>query len=214
MRPGRAHARFPASNVPALENPLNAFLVSLIAVAVAEIGDKTQLLSLTLAAKYRRPWPICIGIFIATLVNHALAGGVGALLANWISPIAMRWAVVISFLGMAVWALIPDKVDDEAASKGAGHGLVIATIVTFFLAEMGDKTQLATVALAAQYQPLWQVVAGTTLGMMIANVPVVMLGSRFAERIPLRAARLTAALLFLGLGQWNLFELLHASGSA
>jgi len=187
---------------------MNAFLVSLVAVAVAEIGDKTQLLSLTLAAKYRRPWPICVGIFLATLLNHSMAGGVGVLLANWISPRAMQWVVVISFIGMAGWALIPDKVDDEAATKGAGRGLVVATIITFFLAEMGDKTQLATVALAAQYHPLWQVVAGTTLGMMVANVPVVWLGSRFAERIPLRAARITAALLFLGLGLWNLYGLL------
>ena len=191
---------------------MNTFWVSLLAVAVAEIGDKTQLLSLTLAAKYRRPWPICIGIFIATLVNHAIAGEVGALLAQWISARTMHWIVTVSFLGMAAWALIPDKVDDGAASRGAGHSLVIATIITFFLAEMGDKTQLVTVALAAQYHPLWQVIAGTTLGMMIANVPVVMLGSRFADRIPLRAARLTAALLFLALGLWNLFELLHASG--
>ena len=190
---------------------MDAFWVSLLAVAVAEIGDKTQLLSLTLAAKYRRPWQICIGIFIATLVNHALAGEVGVLLAHWISPRAMHWIVTVSFLGMALWALIPDKIDDDAASKGTGHGLVVATIITFFLAEMGDKTQLATVALGAQYQPLWQVVAGTTLGMMIANVPVVILGSRFAERIPLRAARMTAALLFLGLGLWNLFELLHGT---
>ena len=189
---------------------MNAFLVSLIAVAVAEIGDKTQLLSLTLAAKYRRPWPICIGIFIATLVNHALAGEVGVLLAQWISARTMHWIVTVSFLGMAIWALVPDRADQAAVGKGAGHGLVIATMITFFLAEMGDKTQLATVALAAHYQPLWQVIAGTTLGMMLANVPVVMLGSRFAERIPLRAARLTAALLFLGLGMWNLLELLRA----
>ena len=187
---------------------MNTFLVSLVTVAIAEIGDKTQLLSLTLAAKYRRPWPICVGIFIATLVNHAMAGGVGALLAHWISPRALQWAVVVSFLGMAIWALIPDKVDNEAASKYAGHGLVAATIITFFIAEMGDKTQLATVALAAQYHPLWQVVVGTTLGMMIANVPVVWLGTRFAERIPLRAARITAALMFLGLGLWNLRQLL------
>ncbi len=189
---------------------MNAFLVSLLAIAVAEIGDKTQLLSLTLAAKYRRPWPICLGIFIATLVNHALAGEVGVLLAQWISARTMHWIVTVSFLGMAIWALIPDRADEGAVGKGAGHGLVIATMITFFLAEMGDKTQLATVALAAHYQPLWQVVAGTTLGMMLANVPVVMLGSRFAERIPLRAARLTAALLFLGLGVWNLLELLRA----
>lgn len=187
---------------------MNAFLVSFIAVAVAEIGDKTQLLSLTLAAKYRRPWPICIGIFLATLVNHAMAGGVGALLAQWISPRALQWAVVVSFIGMAGWALIPDKADEDEANKGAGHGLVIATIITFFIAEMGDKTQLATVALAAQYHPLWQVVAGTTLGMMLANVPVVWLGARFAHRIPLRAARITAASLFLALGLWNGYELL------
>jgi putative Ca2+/H+ antiporter (TMEM165/GDT1 family) len=193
---------------------MNAFLVSLVAVAIAEIGDKTQLLSLTLAAKYRRPWPICIGIFIATLVNHAMAGEVGALLSHWISPRAMQWTVVVSFLGMAAWALIPDKIDAGDVAKGAGHGLVVATIITFFLAEMGDKTQLATVALAAQYHPLWQVVAGTTLGMMVANVPVVWLGARFAERIPLRAARVTAALLFLGLGLWNLSGLLHATGTA
>jgi putative Ca2+/H+ antiporter (TMEM165/GDT1 family) len=188
---------------------MNAFLVSFVAVAIAEIGDKTQLLSLTLAAKYRRPWPICIGIFLATLANHAMAGGVGALLAHWISPRAMQWAVAVSFIGMSAWALIPDKADDEAVKKHAGHRLVIATIITFFLAEMGDKTQLATVALAAQYHPLWQVVAGTTLGMMAANVPVVWLGTRFSSRIPLRAARMTAALLFLALGSWNLYALLR-----
>ncbi len=193
---------------------MQALLISLFTVAIAEIGDKTQLLSLTLAAKYRRPWPICVGIFMATLANHAMAGGVGALLANWISARAMQWAVVVSFLGMAVWALIPDKVDDADVAKGAGHGLVIATIITFFLAEMGDKTQLATVALAAQYHPLWQVVVGTTLGMMIVNVPVVWLGARFAERIPLGGARATAALLFLGLGLWNLHGLLYPSGNA
>ena len=187
---------------------MNAFVVSLVAVAVAEIGDKTQLLSLTLAAKYRRPWPICIGIFLATLASHAMAGGVGVLLAHWISPRALQWVVVVSFLGMAVWALIPDKAGDDDA-KGAGRGLVVATIITFFIAELGDKTQIATVALAAQYHPLWQVIAGTTLGMMIANVPVVWLGARFSGRIPLHAARITAALLFLALGLWNLYGLLH-----
>ncbi len=188
---------------------MHAFLVSLIAVAIAEIGDKTQLLSLTLAAKYRRPWPIVLGILLATLANHAMAGGVGALLAQWISPRALQWAVVASFIGMAGWALIPDKADPEDANKGGGHGLMVATIITFFLAEMGDKTQLATVALAAQYHPLWQVVAGTTLGMMVANVPVVLLGARFAHRIPLRTARITAALLFLALGLWNGYDLLR-----
>ena len=187
---------------------MQALLISLVTVAVAEIGDKTQLLSLTLAAKYRRPWPICIGIFLATLASHAMAGGIGVLLAHWISPRALQWAVVASFIGMAAWALIPDKAGDDDA-KGAGRGLVVATIVTFFIAELGDKTQLATLALAAQYHPLWQVIAGTTLGMMVANVPVVWLGARFAERIPLRAARITAALLFLALGLWNLYGLLR-----
>ncbi|MEO5595717.1 MAG: TMEM165/GDT1 family protein [Lysobacteraceae bacterium] len=189
---------------------MNAFLVSMIAVAIAEIGDKTQLLSLTLAAKYRRPWPICFGIFIATLLNHALAGEVGVLLAHWISPLVLRWIVTASFFGMAAWALIPDRLDDDEASNRRRHGLLLATIVTFFLAEMGDKTQLATVALAVQYQPLWQVVAGTTVGMLIANVPVVFLGARFASRIPLRAARIVAALMFLALGLWNLLGLLHS----
>jgi len=188
---------------------MQAFLVSLSAVALAEIGDKTQLLSLTLAAKYRRPWPICIGILAATLANHAMAGGVGALLAQWIAPRAMQWAVVVSFIAMAAWTLIPDQADAEDANKGAGHGLIVATIIAFFLAEMGDKTQLATVALAAQYRPLWQVVVGTTLGMMLANVPVVWLGARFAAHIPLRTARITAALLFLALGLWNLHALLQ-----
>ncbi len=192
---------------------MNAFLVSLVAVAIAEIGDKTQLLSLTLAAKYRRPWPICLGIFIATLLNHALAGEVGVLLAHWISPLMLRWIVTASFFVMAAWALVPDRLDDEDASARRGHGLLVATIITFFLAEMGDKTQLATVALAAQYQPLWQVVAGTTLGMLVANVPVVFLGARFASRIPLRAARMTAALMFLALGLWNLFGLLHSGAN-
>jgi putative Ca2+/H+ antiporter (TMEM165/GDT1 family) len=192
---------------------MQSLLISFVTVAIAEMGDKTQLLSLTLAAKYRRPWPICIGIFVATLVNHALAGGVGALLAHWISARAMQWAVAISFIAMAAWALIPDKADDDAADKGTGHGLVIATIIAFFLAEMGDKTQIATVALAAQYRPLWQVVAGTTLGMMAANAPVVWLGARFAQRIPLNAARIAAACLFLALGLWNVYGLLQVAGA-
>jgi putative Ca2+/H+ antiporter (TMEM165/GDT1 family) len=192
---------------------MQALLISFVTVAIAEMGDKTQLLSLTLAAKYRRPWPICIGILVATLANHALAGGIGALLAHWISPRALQWAVAISFVAMAGWALIPDRADDDAAAKGAGHGLVLATIIAFFLAEMGDKTQLATVALAARYHPLWQVVAGTTLGMVVANAPVVWLGARFAARIPLRAARVTAACLFLALGLWNAYGLLHGGGA-
>jgi putative Ca2+/H+ antiporter (TMEM165/GDT1 family) len=206
-RPGNADAARPGALAfpcvhpcPGPENTLNAFLVSLVAVAIAEIGDKTQLLSLTLAAKYRRPWPICIGIFIATLVNHAMAGGVGALLAHWISPRALQWCVVVSFIVMAAWALIPDKPDDEAAKKHTGHALVIATIITFFIAEMGDKTQIATAVLAAQFGNVVAVVAGTTLGMLIADVPVVLLGNAGARRIPFKLVRMIAAALFALMG--------------
>jgi putative Ca2+/H+ antiporter (TMEM165/GDT1 family) len=181
---------------------MQAFLVSTGAVAIAEIGDKTQLLSLILAAKYRRPWPICIGILVATLANHALAGAAGALVSEWLSPEVLKWIVVASFLAVAAWTLVPDKADDDDAARGAGRGVLVATIVAFFIAEMGDKTQVATVVLAAQYSPLWQIVAGTTLGMLLANVPVVFLGAKFAERLPLKAARIGAAILFLVLAVW------------
>jgi putative Ca2+/H+ antiporter (TMEM165/GDT1 family) len=181
---------------------MQTFLVSTAVVALAEIGDKTQLLSLILAAKYRRPWPICIGIFAATIVNHALAGSVGALIAEWLSPQTLKWIVALSFFAVAAWTLIPDKADDEDATRGAGHGVLLATLIAFFLAEMGDKTQIATVVLAAQYHPLWQVVAGSTFGMLLANVPVVWLGSRFAAKLPLMAARVGAASLFAALGLW------------
>jgi putative Ca2+/H+ antiporter (TMEM165/GDT1 family) len=181
---------------------MQTLLISTAAVAIAEIGDKTQLLSLILAAKYRRPWPICLGIFAATIVNHALAGSVGAVVAEWLSPQTLKWLVALSFFIVAAWTLIPDKVDDEDATRGAGHGVLVATLIAFFLAEMGDKTQIATVVLAAQYHPLWQVVAGSTIGMLLANVPVVWLGSRFAAKLPLKAARISAALLFAALGLW------------
>lgn len=179
---------------------MQALLVSSVAVAVAEIGDKTQLLALVLAARYRKPWPICIGIFVATLVNHALAGEAGVLLTQWLSPTTLRWIIGLSFLSVAVWALFPDKIDEAEAQRSTHHSVFIATVVGFFLAEMGDRTQIATAMLAARYQPLWQVVAGTTLGMLAANVPVVFLGARFAHRLPLRATRLVACLLFALLG--------------
>ncbi|MEO7431841.1 MAG: TMEM165/GDT1 family protein [Dokdonella sp.] len=185
---------------------MQTLLISTAAVAIAEIGDKTQLLSLILAAKYRRPWPICLGIFAATIVNHALAGSVGMVVAQWLSPQTLKWIVAASFFLVAAWTLIPDKVDDGDATRGAGHGVFVATLIAFFLAEMGDKTQIATVVLAAQYQPLWQVVAGSTLGMLLANVPVVWLGARFASRLPLKAARIGAALLFAALGIWILLR--------
>ena len=181
---------------------MQTLLISTATVALAEIGDKTQLLSLILAAKYRKPWPICIGIFIATLVNHALAGSVGALVAQWLTPEVLKWIVALSFFAVAAWTLIPDKIDEEGTSVGARFGVLAATVIAFFIAEMGDKTQVATVVLAAQYRPLWQVVAGTTVGMLLANVPVVWLGSRFAARLPLNAARIAAAVLFALLGLW------------
>ncbi|MGH8172147.1 MAG: TMEM165/GDT1 family protein [Rhodanobacteraceae bacterium] len=181
---------------------METLLISTATVALAEIGDKTQLLSLILAAKYRKPWPICVGIFVATLVNHALAGYVGSLVAQWLTPEVLKWIVALSFFAVAAWTLIPDKMDDEGSAGGARYGVFAATVVAFFIAEMGDKTQVATVVLAAQYHPLWQVVAGTTVGMLLANVPVVWLGSRFAAKLPLKAARISAAVLFALLGLW------------
>ena len=181
---------------------MQTLLVSTFTVALGEIGDKTQLLSLILAAKYRRPWPICAGILTATLVNHALAGAFGALVAAWFSPQTLRWIVAASFIAIALWTLKPDQADESEADHARGHGVFLVTVASFFLAEMGDKTQIATAVLAAQYHPLWQVVSGTTLGMLIADVPVVWLGARFATRLPLRAARIGAALLFAGLAIW------------
>ena len=183
---------------------MQTFLISTSTVALAEIGDKTQLLSLILAAKYRKPWLICAGILAATLVNHALAGSVGALVASYLTPGILKWIVALSFFSVALWTLKPDHADDAQAARGARYGVLMATLIAFFVAEMGDKTQVATIVLAAQYHPLWQVVAGTTLGMMLANVPVVWLGSRFAEKLPLKAARIAAAVLFGALGVWIL----------
>lgn len=184
---------------------MQAFLISLGAVALAEIGDKTQLLSLVLAAKFRKPWPICLGVLVATLVNHAIAAEIGAWLSSWLTPDVQHWLIGLSFIGVAIWALFPDKTDENAA-KSTGRGVFIATVVSFFLAEMGDRTQIATAILAAHYHPLWQVIAGTTAGMLIANVPVVFLGARFAAKLPLRAARICAAVLFAALGTWILLR--------
>ena len=183
---------------------MEALAVSTLTVALAEIGDKTQLLALLLAARYRRPWPIVGGILVATLLNHALAGWLGALAASWLTPGVLRWVVAASFIGIALWTLKPDKLDDDETLPA--RGAFVATTIAFFIAEMGDKTQVATVLLAANYSPLWQVVAGTTVGMLLANVPVVLLGSRFAKRLPLRAARVAAALVFLVLGLWAAFR--------
>lgn len=179
--------------------PVEAFLVSTGLVALAEIGDKTQLLSLVLAARFRRPWPIVCGILAATLVNHAAAGAVGAWVTHWIGPQALRWVLGLSFLAMAVWILIPDKLDDDDTAAPA-HGVFLTTLIAFFFAEMGDKTQIATVALAARYDALAAVVAGTTLGMMLANVPVVLLGDRVTKKMPMRLVHTIAAGIFLVLG--------------
>jgi putative Ca2+/H+ antiporter (TMEM165/GDT1 family) len=169
-------------------------------VALAEIGDKTQLLALVLAARYRKPVPIVFGILAATLLNHALAGSVGAVLARAVDPQVMRWILGISFLAMAVWMLIPDKLEDEQQVKPPRFGVFLTTVFAFFLLEMGDKTQIATIALAAKYLSLAAVVGGTTLGMMLANVPAVLLGEVAATKIPMRVVRAVAALAFLVLG--------------
>ncbi|MEG3791457.1 TMEM165/GDT1 family protein [Lysobacter sp. CCNWLW3] len=181
--------------------PLATAALSTGTVALAEIGDKTQLLALLLAARFRRPWPIVAGILVATLLNHALAAWLGALVAQWLQPSVLRWIVAGSFLAVALWTLKPDKLDGEGERLPA-RGAFVATTIAFFVAEIGDKTQVATVLLAARYSPLWEVVAGTTIGMLLANVPVVLLGSRFADRLPLKAARLVAAVVFAALALW------------
>jgi putative Ca2+/H+ antiporter (TMEM165/GDT1 family) len=178
---------------------LEAFLISTGIVALAEIGDKTQLLSFLLAAKFRKPWPIIAGILVATIANHALAGAVGAWITLLVGPEALRWILGLSFLAMAVWVLIPDRLDAEDA-RFVRLGVFGTTLVAFFIAEMGDKTQIATVALAAQYQAFAAVVIGTTLGMMIANVPAVLVGDRIAQRMPVAIVHRIASVIFALLG--------------
>ncbi|WP_151638265.1 TMEM165/GDT1 family protein [Noviherbaspirillum aerium] len=178
---------------------MEAFLVSTGIVALAEIGDKTQLLAFILAAKFRRPVPIILGILAATLVNHGFAGALGAWITSLLAPETLRWVLGVSFLAMAAWTLIPDKFEEEDAQLPRS-GVFIATLIAFFLAEMGDKTQVATVALAAQYNALFAVVAGTTLGMMLANVPAVLMGDRIADRMPVRLVHGIAAAIFAVLG--------------
>lgn len=181
--------------------PFAAFLVATGTVALAEIGDKTQLLALLLSARFRRPLPIIAGILAATLLNHALAAWFGTLVAGWLSPEVLRWVVAGSFLAVAAWTLRPDSLDGDPAPASA-RSAFIATTIAFFIAEMGDKTQVATVLLGTRYDALIQVILGTTAGMMLANVPVVLLGSRFASRLPLKAARHVAAGVFALLGLW------------
>lgn len=179
--------------------PMEAFLVSTGIVALAEIGDKTQLLAFVLAAKFRRPLPIIAAIFIATIANHAFAAAIGTWITGLLGPDILRWVLGASFLAMAVWTLVPDKLDDED-TRLAGYGVFMTTLIAFFVAEMGDKTQVATVALAARYDALIAVVCGTTLGMMLANVPAVYLGDRIANRVSLKLVHGIAAAVFAVLG--------------
>lgn len=182
---------------------MEAFLISTGIVAFAEIGDKTQLLAFILAAKFRKPVPIIVGIFVATIANHAFAGALGSWITSMVAPETMHWVLGLSFIGMAIWTLIPDKFEEDDA-KIARYGVFGTTLIAFFLAEMGDKTQVATVALAAQYKALIAVVAGTTFGMMIANVPAVIMGDRIANKMPVRLVHTIAAGIFAVLGVMTL----------
>jgi putative Ca2+/H+ antiporter (TMEM165/GDT1 family) len=186
---------------------LEAFLISTGVVALGEIGDKTQLLAIVLAATFRRPWPTVAGILVATLANHAAAGAVGGWVAAMLGPQVLRWVIGLSFLAMAVWMLVPDKIDDDEARRPTRFGVFGTTVVAFFLAEMGDKTQIATVALAARYTDVVQVVLGTTLGMMLANVPAVFLGEKIAQKVSMRLVHGIAAALFAVLGVLTLMDI-------
>ena len=185
---------------------MEALYISTGVVTLAEMGDKTQLLAFILAARFKKPVPIILGILCATLVNHGLAGALGAWITSVISPDAMRWVLGLSFIGMAIWTLIPDKIEEEETQIAQKMGVFGATLVTFFLAEMGDKTQIATVALAAHYGAPLMVVIGTTLGMLIADVPAVFVGNKFAEKIPMKLVHTIAAGIFAVMGLLTLFR--------
>ena len=185
---------------------MQALFVSTGVVALAEIGDKTQLLAFILGARFKKPWPIIAGILCATLINHGMAGALGAWITAVVSPELMRWALGLSFLGMAVWTLVPDKIEEEETQVAKHLGVFGATFITFFLAEMGDKTQIATVALAAHYGAPLLVVIGTTLGMLVADVPAVFLANKFAEKISMKLVHSIAAGIFALMGLLTLFQ--------
>ena len=185
---------------------MEAFLSSVAVVALAEIGDKTQLLAIVLTARFRKPLPIIAGILLATIANHLLAALVGASVAEFLKGSWFRYAVALSFIAMGLWTLVPDQLDEDEA-KPPRFGAFLTTLVAFFLVEMGDKTQVATIALAARFQAVWAVAAGTTVGMMLANGPVVFAGSRLIERLPLKPIRIAAALLFVAIGAVMLWGL-------
>lgn len=192
----------PGPGVPALE----ALLTSTAVVALAEIGDKTQLLAIVLATRFKKPWPIVAGIFVATIANHFLAALVGEQAAAFLDGLWFRYLVAASFIVMAAWTLIPDKFDEDEEAKPSRFGPFLATAIAFFIVEMGDKTQIATIALGARFQSVIPVMMGTTIGMMIANVPAVFLGNALIKRVPLNVVRTVAALLFLAIGVWLLAQ--------
>lgn len=185
---------------------MEAFLIGAGVVALGEMGDKTQLLAIVLAAAFRRPLPIIAGIFVATVLNHAVAGAVGGWVAQALGPDVLRWVIGLSFLAMAGWVLVPDQINEETAAGGQRYGVFGTTVIAFFLAEMGDKTQIATVALAARYTDVVAVVLGTTVGMMLANVPAVFLGDRIAKKVSMKLVHGVAALIFAVLGVMTLFN--------
>jgi Ca2+/H+ antiporter, TMEM165/GDT1 family len=186
---------------------LESFFVSTGVVALAEIGDKTQLLAFILAARFKKPLPIIAGILSATLVNHGLAGALGAWITSVVSPDVMRWVLGLSFIGMAIWTMIPDQIEEEETQVARRLGVFGATLITFFLAEMGDKTQIATIALAAHYGTPLMVIAGTTCGMLLADVPAVFVGNKFAARIPMKLVHSIAAAIFAVMGLATLFDI-------
>ena len=179
---------------------MESLLVSTGVVALAEIGDKTQLLAFILAARFKKPLPIILGILVATIVNHGLAGALGAWITATVSPEVLRWVLGLSFIDMAIWTLVPDKIEEEETQVAQRFGVFGATLITFFLAEMGDKTQIATVAMAAHYASPLLVVAGTTLGMLIADVPAVFVGDKLANKIPMKLVHSIAAAIFALMG--------------
>ena len=189
-----------------IQASMEALYISTGVVALAEMGDKTQLLAFILAARFKKPVPIILGILLATIVNHGLAGALGAWITSVISPDTMRWVLGLSFIGMAIWTLIPDKIEEEETQVAQKLGVFGATLVTFFLAEMGDKTQIATVALAAHYAAPVMVVVGTTLGMLIADVPAVFVGNKFAAKIPMKLVHSIAAGIFAIMGLLTLLK--------
>ncbi|MGH8275260.1 MAG: TMEM165/GDT1 family protein [Steroidobacteraceae bacterium] len=188
---------------------MESFLVSISTVAIAEMGDRTQLLTLMLAAHYRRPWPILAGVLCSTLANHALAGLIGVRLGRFMTPTLLDTVVGVSMIGMALWTLTPETLDEEGSTRTRRAGAFTATFIALFIAEIGDKTQIATVALAAAYSNLAVVVAGTTAGMLLANIPVVFVGKAFSERLPLKAIHIAASGVFVILGAVFIFRALQ-----